>query len=146
MSKMTRVTAREVAVRLCFADAFSSVDLGQFFEPEYFASLHDEDIAFEFLPDEKQRAYITALVEGVRAHTPELDSYIEKYSSEWRVDRISGTATAVLRVAMYETLYTDVPPASALNAAIDILKFYDNDKTVKFVNGILGTFTRCELG
>ena len=55
-------------------------------------------------------------------------------------------AASILRTAMYEVLYMqDIPNAAALNEAVEIAKKYEDDKTVSFLNGILGTFSRTEL-
>ena len=59
--------------------------------------------------------------------------------------RISGTALAVLRVAIAEILYReDVSLATAINSAVEIDKKYDDADTVAFVNGVLGGFVRGE--
>ena len=56
-------------------------------------------------------------------------------------------AAAVMRTAMYEVLYMpDVPNAAAINEAVEIAKKYETPETVKFINGILGSFVRQEFG
>lgn len=52
------------------------------------------------IPGEEERAYINALVTGVRDHREELDDLIEQFSHGWKLSRISRTALAVLRVAL----------------------------------------------
>jgi N utilization substance protein B len=148
-----RIHAREIAVQLMFAIAISGADaqdaVDLLFEPEYFASLGSEDgleALFRTPPDEAQLSYITYIVAGAAEHMPELNDYIERYSQGWSVGRISNIALAVLRVAMYEVIYfPEVPPRSALDAAIEILKGYEEERTVKFVNGVLGSFVRTEM-
>jgi len=55
-------------------------------------------------------------------------------------------ASAVMRVAMYEVMYMpDIPNAAAINEAVEIAKKYETPETVKFINGILGSFSRQEL-
>mgnify|MGYP001028736306 FL=1 len=64
----------------------------------------------------------------------------------WAFARIPRMAASILRTAMYEVLYMqDIPNAAALNEAVEIAKKYEDDKTVSFLNGILGTFSRTEL-
>ena len=60
-------------------------------------------------------------ISGVTAeHREELDGLIARYSRGWKVGRISKTALAVLRVALFEILYVqDVPPAAAINEAVE---------------------------
>lgn len=55
-------------------------------------------------------------------------------------------AAALLRCAIYEMLYLeDVPPAAAINEAVELAKCYDEPETVSFINGVLGGFARAEL-
>ena len=144
---MTRTAARELAVQLCFRlsvkGELSAQALDHFFDEEYFASLSGESENFAQLPDEKQMAYIRSIAEGVAAHAEELDDYVEKYAKGWKPGRISKTALAVLRVALYEIKYVeDVPVAAAINEAVELAKNYDEPETVAFINGVLGAFVR----
>jgi N utilization substance protein B len=51
-----------------------------------------------------------------------------------------------MKLAMFEVLYMpEVPPSAAINEAVEIAKRYDPPETVKFVNGVLGSFSRNEL-
>ena len=79
-------------------------------------------------------------------HAAELDSYIERYAKGWRFDRISLVASAIMRVAMFELMYMpDIPHGVSINEAIEIAKKYESPETVKFMNGILGSFLREEI-
>ena len=79
-------------------------------------------------------------------HAAELDGYIEKYARGWRFERISLVASAIMRVAMYEILYMpDIPAGVAINEAVEIAKKYEEPETVRFLNGILGSFAREEV-
>ena len=148
---MTRTVAREIAVEIVYslAQGERTPDemLESFFDREYFASLKEENILFEEYPSRKQREYITAIVNGVYEHREELDGFIEKYSRGWKLERISRIAQSVLRVALFEVLYMDeVPNSVAINEAVEISKGYEEQETVSFINGILGSFMRGELG
>ena len=75
-----------------------------------------------------------------------MDGYISKYAIGWSFSRISRMAAAVMRVAMYEILYMpDIPPAAAINEAVELSKHYETQETASFINGILGAFVRGEL-
>lgn len=141
---MTRTSARQLAVQLSFAaSAGSDLAPEDFFDEEYFAALPPEEPLFQELPDAEQRAYICSIVNGVREHSEELDELIGRYSKGWKLSRISHTALAVLRCALYEICYMpDVPPAAAINEAVELAKGYDEPETVSFINGILGSFMR----
>lgn len=146
---MTRTNAREIAIHFTFELSFSnqSADqlLEEFFNREYFEILGAEEELYAEFPNEKQRNYICALVRGAFQHGAELDSYIEKYAVGWKFSRIGRVAAAIMRVAMYEILYMpDIPNAAAINDAVEIAKNYEAEETVKFINGILGSFVRGE--
>ena len=144
MPRMTRTNARQLALQLSFAAAAGS-DIGpeEFFEEDYFRALPAEDNLFAEEPDETQRAYITALVNGVSEHREELDALVSRYAHGWKISRISRTALAVLRVALYEILYMpDIPDAASINEAVELAKGFDEPETVRFINGILGSFMR----
>ena len=39
----------------------------------------------------------------------------------------------------------DIPNSAAINEAVEIAKKYETPETVKFINGILGSFARQEV-
>lgn len=147
---MTRTGARETAVRLVFSQTENQRDaremLDEFLSPEYYATLHDEDELFISRPKGDEREYLERIVIGVQDHLAELDRYIEKYAVGWQFHRISRTAAAVMRVAMFEALYVpEVPTKAALNEAVELAKKFDTPETVAFVNGVLGAFMKSEV-
>lgn len=146
---MTRTKARELAIRLIYAQGASGEQpedlLGGFFEDEHFETLADEDELFGKKPDEESLGYIRTLVSLCAANRDEIDSYIEKYAIGWRPERITRTAAAVLRCALAELLYVeDVPPSAVINEAVELAKNYEEPETVAFINGVLGGFMRGE--
>ena len=148
---MTRIAAREIAVRLCFGVSENPSDprelLSVVFEEEYYSTLKTEDELYDVSPDAKQLDYITSIVTGVYEHAAELDGYIDKYAVGWTFGRVSRTAAAIMKTAMYEVLYMpDVPDRAAINEAVELAKRYETPETVSFVNGVLGAFARAEIG
>ncbi len=147
---MTRNTAREIASHLAYELSFSNLKIDEFLDThlteESFKIRAEEYDIYAQLPNSKQVAYIRRLVSGVAEHAAELDTYIEQYSKGWRFDRISLVASAIMRVAMFEILYMpDIPNGVAINEAVEIAKKYEAPETVKFMNGILGSFLREEV-
>ena len=147
---MTRTSAREIAVQLCFAAEGNHMDpvelLETFFSQEHYDTLGEEVELFKDFPDERQMAYIRRLTGLVSEKKEELDAYIERYAHGWKPERISHTALAVLRCAICEILYIeDVPSAAAINEAVELDKSYDDPDTVSFINGVLGGFMRGEF-
>lgn len=141
---MTRTAARQLALQLSFAvNAGSDIGPEDFFNEDYFRALPAEDEAFTEIPDETQMEYIRQLVRGIYDYRLELDDIIGRYSQGWKLSRISRTALAVLRCALYEILYMpEIPVAASINEAVELAKGYDEPETVSFINGILGSFAR----
>ena len=78
------------------------------------------------------------LVQGVLGHRAEIDGMIEKYSENWRLDRITVIDRAILRMASFELLYCrDIPPKVAINEAVDLGKRFGSEESGSFINGIL---------
>ena len=147
---MTRIVAREIAVHLVYELDFGGRTADQVLEGsltrEHFQSLMEEDSIYREFPNEKQQNYIEELVRGVYVHEPELDESISRYAIRWSFSRLPRMAVAAMRCAMYEMLYMpQIPPAASINAALEIVKKYEEPEVVSFVNGILGTFVRTEL-
>ena len=144
---MTRNTAREIAAHLSYELSFTDKTVEELLQErltsEAFAELAEEDSLYTEAPNAKQVAYITRLVTGVNEHAAELDGYIAKYAKNWKFSRIPLVASAIMRVAMYEILY--IPNGAAINEAVEIAKKYETPETVKFINGILGSFAREEI-
>ena len=141
---MTRNTAREIAAHLSYELSFTDKTVEELLQErltsEAFAELAEEDSLYTEAPNAKQVAYITRLVTGVNEHAAELDGYIAKYAKNWKFSRIPLVASAIMRVAMYEILYMQ-----DINEAVEIAKKYETPETVKFINGILGSFAREEI-
>ena len=91
-----------------------------------------------FLPDGEADEFLRRLVLGVLKHHEELDGLIERYSENWRLDRIDVIDRNILRMALFELLYCqDIPPKVTINEAIDLAKRYGSEDSGSFINGIL---------
>lgn len=148
---MVRNTAREIAIHLSYELSFTDKTVDELLDErltaDTFATLAEEDAIYAETPNAKQSEYIRRLVKGVEKHAAELDGYIAKYAKGWSFARIPLVASAIMRVAMYEILYMpDIPNGAAINEAVEIAKKYETPETVKFINGILGSFVRQETG
>lgn len=147
---MLRNTAREIAIHLSYELSFTDKTVAELLDDrlskESFELLAEEDALYKDPPNAGQVEYIRRLVQGVDEHAAELDGYIAKYAKGWSFARIPLVASAIMRVAMYEVLYMqDIPNGVAINEAVEIAKRYETPETVKFINGILGSFVRQEI-
>ncbi|WP_338210952.1 transcription antitermination factor NusB [Lactiplantibacillus paraxiangfangensis] len=135
---LTRHEIREKAFQALFAlNANPDADENQLFQ-----QLLNPDEADEIeIP-----AYLSTLVTGVREHQAELDAQIQSYlSSTWSLDRLAKTDLIVLRIAFFELKYVDAVPAKvAVNEAIELTKAFSDDRSRKFVSGVLGKTVKNE--
>ena len=91
-----------------------------------------------FTPSNKVLPFFQGLILGVKKNKNEIDSLIEKFSSNWKISRISCVDRNVMRIAVYEMLYCeDIPSKVSINEAIEIGKKYGAEDSGSFINGIL---------
>lgn len=93
----------------------------------------------ELVNEVPEIAYSIALVRGVQNNVQKIDALIEKYLKGWKLNRIVRLDLIIMRVAIFEMTSPEleVPQTVALNEAIEIAKTYSDEKSAKFINGIL---------
>lgn len=91
------------------------------------------------------RAFGDALIRGVLENKQVIDERIQKTAANYELHRIAAVDRNILRVALYEMLFTnDVPPVVSINEAIEIAKRFGSEDSGRFINGILDRI-RAEL-
>jgi len=96
----------------------------------------------EFGPGLEDQSLVWQIISGVIKYLPHLNKIIEKAAPEWPVDQITIVDRNILRIGLYELLYTnkdEVPPKVAINEAIELAKSFGGESSGRFVNGVLGT-------
>lgn len=87
--------------------------------------------------------YATMLFKTVYKHISEIDEIIERFSNGWQLRRLPKISLAILRLSVGEILFSDkVPTAVSINEAVELAKKYGNKSDAKYINGILGSFSR----
>ncbi|MCD8562323.1 MAG: hypothetical protein LRY26_00810 [Bacilli bacterium] len=71
------------------------------------------------------------MVYGVITHQNELDEIANKALTNWTIDRLGNTDQAIIRMGVYELLYTDTPDIVAINEAVELAKNYSDDEVRK---------------
>ena len=132
---MSRTTAREVAMMMHFSNLLGGEDTPEHVceKAELLGTLDEEDLL-----------YVNQMLDGVGAHTEQIDEFVSKYSKDWMIDRIARVDLSILRIAIYEMLYRkeDVPTGAAINEAVELAKRYGGERSYAFVNGILGSVAK----
>ena len=86
---------------------------------------------------EVKSKFITNLVHGVVENIKEIDECANKYLENWTIDRLGLTDQSILRIAIYELLYTDVPSLVSIDEAVELAKSYSDDSVCNMINGVL---------
>nr|WP_218889015.1 transcription antitermination factor NusB [Saccharopolyspora hordei] len=83
--------------------------------------------------------YTVTLVEGVAENRDRIDELLTQHAEGWSLERMPAVDRSVLRLGLYELLWSDdVPPAVAIDEAVELVKALSTDDSPRFVNGVLG--------
>lgn len=131
MAKMTRHEIREAAFILLFEMQLSGDNLDE--------TIDTTVEAFELTMETP----VKKLANGVTEHIDELDAIIAKYSTTRSVARISKVNLTIMRIALFEMIYSDdVPDKVAMNEAMELSKKYSDKQDGSFINGVLDSYYR----
>ena len=95
------------------------------------------------ITDQKAKVYIKDAVFGIEKNKEDILQQIEKnLKTDWKLERISKIDLAILKLAIYELKYTEIPFKVAINEAVELAKKYGEDSSKNFVNGILASIVK----
>ena len=103
------------------------------------------DLFFESnnIEDEQAKKYIKDVILGINENLEEILKDIEQNLKEdWKLNRISKMDLSILKLAIYEIKYNEIPYKVAINEAVELAKKYGEDKSKNFVNGILASIVK----
>jgi transcription antitermination protein NusB len=125
-----RHTARQCVVQSIFAYEFHGGD------PEALLTY----IISEFSKGLREEEFAYTLLNGVLKHEEDINNVIKENAPQWPLEKIAPLDRAILRIGIYELLYTeDIPPLVAVNEAVELAKEFGGGNSSKFVNGVLST-------
>lgn len=81
--------------------------------------------------------FIKDTVYGIITYKHDIDALANKYLKDWTIDRLGNTDGAILRIGIYELVYSDTPAVVAINEAIELSKLYSDDDVRKMINAVL---------
>lgn len=91
--------------------------------------------------NELNSSFFTDLVYGVYERLEEIDGLLSEKLENWSLSRLPKIERTILRLALYELLYMkETPKAVVLNEAIELAKTFGDEKSSKFINGVLSKF------
>ncbi len=89
------------------------------------------------------KEYIQNVINGINENEGNIIKIIsENLKNEWNIDRISKVNLALLKLSIYEILYTETPYKVAINEAVELAKKYGEDSSSQFINGVLASVVK----
>jgi N utilization substance protein B len=132
---MNRTLMRENAFKLIYSLEIQKVEDVQDQIELYFESNN--------IKDQEAKNYIEDAITGIEKHQEEILKDIEmNLKDEWKLSRISKMDLAILKLAIYEIKFSDVPYKVSINEAVELAKKYGEDKSKNFVNGVLASIVK----
>ena len=126
MEQMNRSEARKIIMTILY----------QIIVYEKNKMLYDvEEVVKENL--EIDNEFVKDVVYGVITYQNDIDSIANKYLNNWTIDRLGNTDIAILRMGIYELMYTNTPKIVCINEAIELAKNYSDDDVCKMINAVL---------
>lgn len=81
--------------------------------------------------------FIRDMVYGVLTYKKTIDQLANKYLDGWTIDRLGNTDIVILRLGIFELLYTSIPSVVAINEAVELSKKYSDEKVFRMINACL---------
>ena len=92
------------------------------------------------IEDKSEKEYINDAILGIEKNKEKIVEQIEKnLKKDWKIDRISKIDLAILKLAIYEIQYKELPFKVVINEAVELAKKYGEDSSKNFINGILAS-------
>ena len=94
---------------------------------------------------EIENEFIKDTVYGIITYKNDIDALANKYLNNWTIDRLGNTDGAILRMGIYELIYSDTPNVVAINEAIELSKLYSDDDVKNMINAVLDKIYKEEI-
>lgn len=91
----------------------------------------------------EHRTFVRDLVLGTLEFTPKADAMVSPLLEAWTIERLPSVDRCLLRMAAFEiACRPDIPPAVAINEAVELAKKFSTEDSGRFVNGVLSAVAR----
>lgn len=132
---MNRSETRENAFRLLYSfQLIKDLDYKEQLE----IYINEENIT-----DKDAVKYITDIVEGIKKNDKEIEDVIsQNIKEEWTIGRINKVNLTLLKLGIYEMLYSKLPYKVVINEVVELSKKYGDDNSKSFVNGVLASVVK----
>jgi N utilization substance protein B len=133
----SRHKAREQAMQVLFIWDARKQSPQEVIE-DFYGSLSSEEGSVRIKRDQ----FLEQLVRGTVEKITDIDDHITRHAEHWRLERMPAVDRNILRLAVYEMLYTDTPAPVLIDEAIELARRFSGRESVNFVNGVLDAVRR----
>ena len=131
---MNRSKVREEAFKLLYSLQITKEDINE--QIDFY-------IEVEEITDKEAKKYIKETISGIDKEEKNIEDQIEQnIKSEWSISRISKIDLTLLKLGIYEMLYTKLPYKVVINEVVELSKKYGDDSSKSFVNGVLASIVK----
>lgn len=128
---MNRTAIRELAFKLLYSTQIQHDNSDE--QIELFIENNE-------IEKDDAKDYIKNIIKGINENEENIKKIIsENLKNEWNIERISKVNLALLKLSIYEILYTETPFKVAINEAVELAKKYGEDTSSQFINGVLAS-------
>ena len=129
---MSRTEMRELAFKLIYSLEIQNTD-----NIEESIELYIQECEIE---KEDIVEYIKDIALGINNNLEEIENIIKScLSQNWTIERISKINISILKLAIYEIKYKNIPFKAEINEAVELAKKYGEETSSKFINGALAS-------
>ena len=133
---MNRSKSRELAFKLVY-------------EREIQKEVDDDELEIFLeaneIENDEVKEYLKDILFGISENQEKITELIKKNLKEnWEIDRVSKINISLLKVAIYEIIYKNIPYKVAINEVVELAKKYSDEQGSSFVNGILASIVKEE--
>ncbi len=131
---MNRSRVREEAFKLLYSLQISKEDINE--QIDFFIECED-------ITEKDAKKYIKDTISGIEKEEKNIENQIEQnIKKEWTISRISKIDLTLLKLGIYEMLYTKLPYKVVINEVVELSKKYGDDSSKSFVNGVLASIVK----
>ena len=93
--------------------------------------------------DQEAIKYISNIIEGTNKENDKIEALIsENIKDDWDIKRISKIDLALLKLGIFEIVYSKLPYTVVINEVVELSKNYGDNNSKSFVNGVLASVVK----
>lgn len=95
------------------------------------------------IEDKEAVKYIENIIKGIDKENEKIESLVsENIKADWDINRISKIDLTLLKLGIFEIIYSKLPYKVVINEVVELAKKYGDDTSKSFVNGVLASVVK----